>query len=69
MYVLHPVFGSLLTPLSYISGPTALIQNFKVRQYNGLRCYVKKYDQSRQRYLVQLQRDGKELYLKADNLR
>ena len=69
MYVLHPVFGSLPTPLSYMSGATALIQNLKAQQYNGLRCNVKKYDQSRQRYLVQLQRDGKQLYLKVENLR
>ena len=69
MHVLHAVFGSLPTPLPYIiAGATALIQNLKAQQYDGLRCIVKKYDRSRQRYLIQLQRDGKQLSLKADNL-
>ena len=67
--MLHPVFEPLPTPLCYIAGSTALIHDLKAQQYNGLRCIVKNYDRSRHRYLVQLQRDGKQLSLKADNLR
>ena len=67
--VLYATLGSLPTPLSYVVGSTALIHNLKAQQYNGLRCVVKKYDRSRHRYLVQLHRDGKQLRLKAENLR
>ena len=55
--------------LCHISGATALIRNLEAQQYNGLPCDVKKYDQSRQRYLVQLHRGGKQRYLKVENLR
>ena len=69
MCYIDPVFKPLTTPLFYIAGSTALIHSLKAQRYNGLRCIVKKYDRSRHRYLVQLQRDGKQLSLKADNLR
>ena len=62
------MFESLPTPLCYIAGSPALIHNLKAQQYNGLWCIVKKYDRSRHCYLVQLQRDGKHLLLKANNL-
>ena len=57
------------TALPTIAGATAVIQNLKTQQYNGLRCIVKKYDRPEKRYSVRLQRDGKRLSLKAENLR
>ncbi|EKX33942.1 hypothetical protein GUITHDRAFT_119868 [Guillardia theta CCMP2712] len=52
----------------HLKGRRVTLQGLKSVQYNGMKGTVLKYDESRQRFAVRLDEDGKKAFFKLENL-